>query len=319
MHIFITRPVPEVAYRLLDEEKITYTVWDKDVPQTRDELIALSMKADGVINADAYKFDHDLLEKLSHLKVISLTSVGFNNIDIAAAKKFDIKIGHTPNVLSQATADIAFLLLLATSRKAFFHHKRILNGTWGMFQPTGGLGIELYGKTLGIFGLGKIGLEMARKCFHAYGMNIIYHNRTANEDAERELNAKYVSMDELLQESDVISAHSPLTDETKGTFDKEAFDKMKSKAIFINTGRGALHVEQDLIEALESKQIWGAGLDVFEQEPTSPDNPLLNMENVCTLPHIGSATEETRARMAELAARNIIAALKGSKMPAEVQ
>ncbi|MBL3657183.1 2-hydroxyacid dehydrogenase [Fulvivirga sediminis] len=319
MHIFITRPLPNIAYHLLDEEGITYTIWDKDVPQTREELIELSLKADGIINADASKFDHDLLEKLAHLKVISLTSVGFNNIDIAAAKKFDIKIGHTPNVLSQATADIAFLLLLATSRKAFFHHKRIINGTWGMFQPTGGLGIELYGKTLGIFGLGKIGLEMARKCHHAYGMNIIYHNRTSNEDAEKELNAKYVTMDELLKESDVISAHSPLTEQTKGTFNKDAFGKMKSKAIFINTGRGALHVEQDLIDALNNKQIWGAGLDVFEQEPTSTVNPLLYMENVCTLPHIGSATEETRARMAELAAKNLIAALKGYKMPAEVK
>lgn len=173
-------------------------------------------------------------------------------------------------------------------------------------MPRANLGQEPKGKALGIFGMGKIGMEMARRCKGAYGMDIYYHNRNRNQEAEQELDAKYVSFEELLKVSDIVSTHCALTTETKGIFNKEAFKKMKSSAIFINTARGGVHNEPDLIDALNNQEIWGAGLDVTNPEPMKADNPLLFMENVCVLPHIGSATVKARDEMARLAALNII-------------
>jgi glyoxylate reductase len=261
------------------------------------------------------RLDKDFLHASSHLKVIALHSVGYDNVDVEAATAVKIPIGNTPGVLSGATADTAFLLMLATSRKAFHMHKSITKGEWGFFDPTANLGIELRGKTLGVFGLGKIGLEMAKCCIGAFGMQVIYHNRSRNETAEKELNASWVSFDELLEQSDVLTVHTALTPETEGKFDRPAFNKMKPHSIFINTARGAIHNEQDLLSALVEKKIWGAGLDVTNPEPMHPDHPLLNMSNVSVLPHIGSATQETRAAMSVLAARNIIAGLKGERIP----
>ena len=191
----------------------------------------------------------------------------------------------------------------------------ILAGQWRSFEPNRRLGIELKGKTVGTLGLGRIGTEFARRCKGAYGMNVIYHNRTRNEESEKELGAVLVSFDELLRESDIVSAHCALTAETKEIFNKEAFSKMKETAIFINTARGGVHNETDLYHALISKKIWGAGLDVTNPEPMSSDNPLLSMENVAILPHIGSATIEARTGMARLAAENIIGYFKNGKVP----
>ncbi len=171
------------------------------------------------------------------------------------------------------------------------------------------------GKTLGIYGLGKIGFELAKRCVGAYDMNLIYHNRHSNREAENKLNAVKVSFDELLKQSDVLSVHTALTPETKGRFNKESFGKMKPSSIFVNAARGAIHNETDLIEALNNGIIWGAGLDVTNPEPMLPDNPLLQMPNVAVLPHIGSATIETRTAMSVMAAKNIIAGLKGERIP----
>jgi glyoxylate reductase len=206
-------------------------------------------------------------------------------------------------------------LMLAVSRKAFHLHKSISRSEWTFFRPKVHLGIELTDKTLGIFGLGRIGMEMAKRCRGAYNMNIVYCNRSRNSIAEELLQAKKATFDELLAQSDVVSVHCSLNNETKGIFDKTAFGKMKSAAIFINTARGPIHNEQDLLYALKNKVIWGAGLDVTNPEPMNPDNPLLSMENVAVLPHIGSASVEARDAMARLCAENIIHGLKGEKMP----
>jgi lactate dehydrogenase-like 2-hydroxyacid dehydrogenase len=251
--------------------------------------------------------------------VIALHSVGYDNVDVPAAKALNIPIGNTPGVLSAATADTAFLLMLAVSRKAFYSHKKIIKGEWKNYEPSPELGIEVNGKTLGIFGLGKIGLEMAKKCIGAYNMSVIYHNRSRNEEAEKEIGARYVSFEELLAQSDVLSVHTALTPETKDKFTLDVFKQMKPNSIFINTARGGIHNERDLIKALEEKIIWGAGLDVTNPEPMDKDNPLLLMENVAVLPHIGSATEETRAAMAQIIVKNILAGLKGEKLPFEVK
>jgi glyoxylate reductase len=282
---------------------------------TPDELVAWSKKADAILCTITDKITAEFLRECSHLKVIAQFGVGYDNIDIPAATAHKVAVGNTPGVLTDATADTAFALLLSVARKTIFVHKQILTGNWRSFEPNKRLGIELKGKTLGILGLGRIGTEMARRCKGAYGMSVIYHNRKNNPDAEKELGARLVSFDDLLRESDIVSAHCALTAETRGIFNKDAFSKMKNTAIFINTARGPVHNEEDLYNALVSKQIWGAGLDVTNPEPMSPDNPLLSMENVAVLPHIGSATIEARTAMARLAAENIIGFFKDGRVP----
>jgi glyoxylate reductase len=318
MKVFISGNIASVGIKELEENNISITQWKENRQITAEELIEACKDQDGLISVGPNKIDAEFLKACSHLKVIALHSVGYDQVDVAAAKSLNIPIGNTPGVLSGATADTAFLLMLAVSRKAFYLHKKIIKGEWKNYEPTPELGIEINGKTLGIFGLGKIGLEMAKKCIGAYQMPVIYHNRSRNEEAEKEIGAKYVSFEELLAQSDVLSVHTALTPETKGKFTLDIFKQMKPNSIFINTARGGIHNEKDLIRALEEKMIWGAGLDVTNPEPMDKDNPLLAMENVAVLPHIGSATEETRAAMAQIIVKNVLAGLKGEKLPYEV-
>jgi len=194
-------------------------------------------------------------------------------------------------------------------------HKKIAKGEWTFFRPQADLGIELKNKTLGIFGLGRIGVQMALRCRGAYNMKVIYHNRKPAKDPEKLLDASFVSFDELLSQSDVLSVHSALNNETKGVFDQSAFSKMKPTSIFVNTARGAVHNEKDLIDALNSGKIWGAGLDVTNPEPMDATNSLLSMPNVAVTPHIGSATEEARGEMSRLAALNIVEFYKNNRIP----
>lgn len=318
MKVFISGNIASVGIKELEENNISITQWKQNRQITGEELIEACQGQDGLISVGPNKINAEFLNACSHLKVIALHSVGYDQVDVAAAKKLNIPIGNTPGVLSGATADTAFLLMLAVSRKAFFSHKKIIKGEWKNYEPSPELGIEVNGKTLGVFGLGKIGLEMAKKCKAAYQMEVIYHNRSRNEEAEKEIGAKYVSFEELLAQSDVLSLHTALTSETKGKFTLDVFNQMKPNSIFINTARGAIHNEKDLIRALEEKIIWGAGLDVTNPEPMDKDNPLLSMESVAVLPHIGSATEETRAAMAQIIVKNVLAGLKGEKLPFEV-
>jgi len=313
--ILMSRIFPDVAAELLKAAGFTVTVWDEDRPMTTDEMIMYSKVHDALYCTSTDRIDKRFLNECSGLDIISQFAVGFDNIDIAEATRLGIPVGYTPDVLNEATADVAFGLLLATSRKMFHLYKKIINDQWGYFKPKADLGIELRNKTLGIYGLGRIGMEMAKLCKGAYNMNVIYHNRTRNLKAERELDSKYVDFPGLLSQSDVISVHCSLNAETKGIFNMEAFGRMKKTAIFINTARGKVHNEKDLTEALSTGMIWGAGLDVTNPEPMKPDNPLLRMENVCVLPHIGSATVETRDKMARLAAENIIEFYRSGKFP----
>lgn len=315
MKVFITRKIPQAGIDILEAQGYEIKIWSENRTLTPEELIENCQGMDALLSAGPNKINRSFLQACKHLKVIALHSVGYDQVDVEAANEFKIPIGNTPGVLSGATADTAFLLMLAVSRKAFFLSRKIVNGEWGFFEPTRDLGIELNGKTLGVFGLGKIGLEMARKCKAAYHMNVIYYNRGVNEEAEKELNARKVSVETLLAESDVLTVHTALTDETRGFFNSAAFNQMKPSSIFINTARGSIHNEQDLIEALQQKKIWGAGLDVTNPEPMLANNPLLEMPSVAVLPHIGSATEETRIAMAKLAAENIVAALSGKRLP----
>lgn len=313
--VFVTRDIPSIGLDLLKKEGFQVSVWPHDKPIPADELISEAKRANAVVSLYTDKLDSNFLNQCSHLDIISQFAVGYDNIDLAEATRLGIPLGNAPGAMSDATADIAFGLMIAVSRKFFYMHKTILKNEWSHFRPKAHLGFELKNKTLGIFGLGKIGMEMAKRCKGAYNMNIIYTNRRPNEEAEKLLQAKKVSFDELLQQSDVLSAHCSLNPETKGIFNKSAFSKMKSSSIFINTTRGPVHNEEDLLEALNAETIWGAGLDVTNPEPMKANNPLLEMENVAILPHIGSATIEARSEMSRLAAVNIIEFYKGNRIP----
>lgn len=315
MRVFTTRIIPEEGLMLMQRAGINVTQWTNEREMTLEERIAHCRESDALLFAGGKNIDRAFMEQCRHLKVISLLSVGYDNVDLKAATELGLQITNTPGVLSNATADTAFLLMLASARKAIYQHKRILRGDWKFSSPTANLGIDIEGKTLGIWGLGHIGYVMAKRCKAAFGMKIIYCNRNRNEAAEKELGATYVSFDELLAQSDVLSVHTSLTAETANKFNKEVFSKMKPTAIFVNAARGGIHNEADLITALETGQIWGAGLDVTNPEPMQPDNPLLQMPTVAVLPHIGSATVETRNAMSRIAAENIIAVLNGLPVP----
>jgi len=313
--ILVTRQYPEAGIQLLEKEGFDLTIWKNERPMTEKELMDQAKKHDALLCTLTDRIDTDFLNACHHLEIISQFAVGYDNIDMDTATRLGIPVGFTPDAMSEATADIAFGLMIAVARKMFFLHKSIISGKWGTFNPTGNLGIELKHKTLGIIGLGRIGVKMAQRCKNAYDMKIVYHNRTQNKKAEKRLDAKYLEFDELLKQCDVLSVHCALTPETKELFDCAVFKKMKSSAIFINTARGGIHNEKDLICALTEGDIWGAGLDVTNPEPMLPENPLLAMENACVLPHVGSGTMEARNQMSVLAAMNIIEFYKNKNIP----
>jgi len=313
--VLVTRNIPVLGVEMLRKEGFSVTAWALERPMTDQELIAESKKHNVILCVSADNISTDFINACPHLEMISQFAVGYDNIDVPLATKLGIPIGYAPGAMNEATADIAFGLMISVARKFFYMHKGILKGQWTYFKPNANLGIELNNKTIGIFGLGRIGLAMARRCKGAYNMNIIYCNRNVHAEAEKLFNAKRVNFGDLLRQSDVISVHSVLSKETKEIFNKDAFNKMKSSSIFINTARGGVHNEQDLIDALNSGRIWGAGLDVTNPEPMRLDNPLLEMENVCILPHIGSATIEARNEMSRMAAENIISYYKNNTVP----
>jgi len=313
--ILVSRLYPEEGIRLLKKENFHLTMWEKERPMTPDELIEQAKTHHILLCTLTDRIDQHFLNQCRHLEIISQFAVGYDNIDIARATQLKIPIGFTPDAMSEATADIAFGLMIAVARKMFFLHKTIINSEWGYFNPTGNLGIELKNKTLGILGLGRIGIKMAQRCKDAYHMDIIYHNRTRNTAAEKRLDATYIGFDDLLAQSDVLSVHCVLSHETKKIFNRSAFKKMKSSAIFINTARGPIHHEKDLIQAIREGEILGTGLDVTDPEPMQPDNPLLFMENCCILPHVGSGTIEARNQMSVLAAMNIIQFYRTRQVP----
>ncbi len=313
--VFISRDLPDIGARLLTDAGFDVKIWNQDRPMTQKELIREAREVNALFCTSGDKINAHFLNTCAHLEIISQYAVGYDNVDINTATELGIPIGNTPGAMSESTADIAFGLMIAVSRWMFYMHKGIIEGKWDYFRPKANLGIELTGRTLGVFGLGQIGMEMARRCKGAYKMDIIYCNRNHNIEAEKELGARLVDFETLLKESDVLSVHSVLSDDTRELFDRSAFEKMKNTSIFINTSRGGVHREEDLIEALQAGTIWGAGLDVTNPEPMHPDNPLLQMERVAVTPHLGSATVEARDRMATLAANNIISFYKNKSVP----
>lgn len=314
MKVMITLNIPEAGIYLLKKEGLQVEVWRQDQPMTPSELVEKCQDVQALLATGMDNINKKFLQKCIHLKIISQFGAGYDNIDVTEASRLGIAVGNAPDAMTDATADIAFTLMLAASRKICYLHKSIIADEWGFFNPRAHLGLELKGMTLGIFGMGRIGFEMAKRCQGAYQMKVIYCNRSINSKGEQDLAAGKVSFDELLEQSDILSVHCALNSETRGVFNAIAFQKMKKTALFINTSRGPVHRQIDLYEALVSETIWGAGLDVTDPEPMRPDDPLLFLENVAITPHIGSATIQARDEMSRQAAQNIIQYYRGDKV-----
>jgi glyoxylate reductase len=310
--VYITRRIPE---QILKRLSTTYDVrmWDKeDIPVPYEILEKEIEDIDGLLCLLTENIDDSLLSKAKKLKIIANMAVGYNNIDINSATKRGIMVTNTPGVLTETTADLTFGLLLATARRLTEASDYLKNGEWKTWSPMQLTGQDINGATLGIIGLGSIGEALARRA-KGFDMEVLYFNRSRKYEKENELGIKYSSFENLLQVSDFVCVMTPYTPETKHLIDSEQLSLMKENAVLINTARGGIVNETALYQALKNKEIWGAGLDVFENEPVSLDNPLLTLPNVVTLPHIGSASIATRMKMANLAVSNLIAGLLNDK------
>ncbi len=310
-YVFITMRVPdEVVQRLSNHAQVG--MWEADTPCPREKLLEEAAKASGLFTMLVDKIDQELLTQAKSLKIVANMAVGYDNIDIETAKKLGIMVTNTPDVLTEATADLTFALLMATARRLIEASQVLYEGKWTSWSPFFMAGQDIYGKKLGIVGMGRIGEAVARRA-KGFDMDIYYYNRRPKPEAEQRLGAKYLPFDQLLEIADFVVCLTPLTRETYRLFGRPQFERMKKSAIFINASRGQVVDEEALYQALKEKQIWAAGLDVFEKEPIPTDHPLLTLPNVVALPHIGSASVATRTTMAHLAAENIILALKGEK------
>jgi glyoxylate reductase len=311
--ILVTRTLPEPAEKILNDScEVDYA--RDPVGIARDEMLRRVTDKDGLVCQLNETIDEALLQAAPRLKVIATVSVGFNNIDVAACTRRKILATNTPGVLDDTTADFAFALILAVARRVVEGDKFLRAGEWTGWNVTQFLGADVWGKTLGILGFGRIGKEVARRA-GGFKMRVIYNNRTRVDSAsEKELNAEFVDMDTLLGESDFLSIHTPLTPQTKHIISKDALAKMKPTAYLINTARGPVVDEVALNDALELKVIAGAGLDVYEREPEVTVG-LIPRHNVVLAPHLGSASIETRVKMAVLAATNVAEFFAGRRPP----
>ncbi|XP_049775432.1 glyoxylate reductase/hydroxypyruvate reductase isoform X1 [Schistocerca cancellata] len=318
--VYVTHPnVPQSAIQLL-QESCDVTVWQQECPVKRAELMTQIKGKDALFCLLTDKIDKEVLDSAGpDLKVIGTMSVGYDHIDVHEVKKRGIKIGYTPDVLTDAVADLTIALLLATSRRLFESHNEILKGQWGPWSPLWMCGPALKDSTIGMVGYGRIGRATARRLV-AFGVGrTLYWGRSDHGDPDN-IGAKFCpELTNLLAESDFVIVTCALTTDTHEMFDEKAFAVMKPSAVFINTSRGGVVKQDALIKALETKQIWAAGLDVTTPEPLSPDHPLLSLRNCVVIPHIGSATTQARTEMAMLTARNILAALNGEPLPAEIK
>ncbi len=286
-----------------------------NVKSLENEAFVKQLKhADGIIGLDL-QIDEKLLEVAPNLKIVSNVSVGYNNLDIDELTKRNIMATNTPDVLTDTVADTMFGLLLATARRIPELDQYVKDRKWKGDLSADYYGVDVHHKTLGIIGMGRIGQAIAHRAHHGFHMDILYHSRTEKPEAEQNYQATYKDLDDLLAESDYVMLITPLTKETEGLIGAREFSFMKKTGIFINGSRGQTVIEKDLITALQNNEIAAAGLDVFEIEPVQPDNPLLDMPNVVTLPHIGSSTYETELAMSKLAVNNIVAGLSGKKPP----
>ncbi|MDM5299363.1 D-glycerate dehydrogenase [Bacillus pumilus] len=317
-YVFITRKLDDISLAPL-KEVAHIEMWPyEDEPCPREELEKQSAKADGLLTMLSDQVDEALLSNAPNVKVVANLAVGYDNIDLEAAKKHGVTVCNTPDVLTESTADLAFALLMASARRIVEASDWIKEGKWTGWGPLLLAGADIHHKTLGIVGMGSIGTALAKRAT-GFDMKVLYHNRSRKPEVEAQLGVTYAGFDELLAESDFIVCLTPLTEETKRMFNEKAFDQMKQTAYFINVSRGQTVDEDALYDAVTTGKIAGAGLDVFSQEPVSPTHPLTTLHNVTVLPHIGSASVETRKKMMHLCAENISLILKGKQAKTPVQ
>lgn len=308
MKVFITRELPEIAFRLLKENKISFDYYKKDQPIPRKLLLQKINNCDALISLLTEKIDKEVIDQMPGCKIIANYAVGYNNIDIDYAKKKNIIVTNTPDVLTESTADLTMALVLSCARRLSEGEKLLRTKKFKGWKPKLLLGMELKNKTFGILGAGRIGSAVARRA-KSFGTNIIYVDSNRNQKLEKETAAKKVSLNNLLEYSDILSVHLPLNSQTHHFLNQERLSQLKRNSILINTTRGEIIDEKALIQLLEGKRIMAVGLDVFENEPNI-NSELLKFQNVLVLPHLGSATKEARDGMADLAVKNVINVLK---------
>ncbi len=311
--VLITRVVPQEGIDLV-REQCDVDLWEEDRPIPRELLLQKVRDIDGLYSLLTERVDDELLDAAPRLRVVSNMAVGYDNIDVPACTRRGIPIGHTPGVLTETTADLAFALILAAARRLSEAERFVRAGKWTTWSPMLFLGPDVFGATLGIVGMGRIGVAVARRAL-AFGMRVLHYDTLPHPELEVMSGLRAVSLDTLLTESDFISVHVPLTDTTRKMFSTEQFKRMKRTAVLVNTARGPIIDQAALNQALRDGEIGYAALDVTDPEPIRLDDPLLTLDNCLIVPHIGSASVATRTHMATMAAENLLAGLRGERLP----
>ena len=313
--VFVGRAIPEDGLRLITEATDA-TVWPDELPPPRAELLHAVEGCDGVLTLLTDKVDAEFLDRAGpQLQVVSNYAVGFDNVDVPECTRRGVPVGNTPGVLTETTADLAWALLMAAGRRVAEGDRYVRAGRWKTWGPMLLLGPDVHGSTLGIVGFGRIGQAVARRA-SGFGMQVLYHDvQRLPDDVTMPLGATYAPIDELLARSDFVSLHVNLTPDTRHLIDADALGKMKRTAVLVNTSRGPVVDGRALFEALRDGVIFAAGLDVTDPEPLPADDPLLTLENCLVVPHIASASPATRGKMADMAAANLLAGLRGERLP----
>ncbi len=311
--VFVARLIPEEGLAML-RDLTEMQVWEDELPPPHEVLLKQVRAVDGVISLLTDKMDAALMDSNPRLKVISNYAVGYDNIDVPAATARGIPVGNTPGVLTDTTADLAFTLMMAAARRIQESIDYVRAGKWKTWGPKLLTGQDIHGATLGIIGFGRIGQGMAKRAA-GFGMRVLYYDVNRRADLEKTMGVAYADMDTLLRESDFVTIHTDLNATTRHMMNAHAFAKMKRTAILVNTARGPIVDPNDLYDALRQGKIGGAALDVTEPEPIPMDSPLLTLPNCLIVPHIASASVATRAQMAQMAAANLIAGLRGDRLP----
>jgi len=317
--VFATRALPGAGFaELRQDPAFDLDVWPVDFPPTREELLQHVAGVDGLLCLITDTIDAAVLDAAgAQLKVVSQMAVGVDNVDVAACAARGIPVGNTPGVLTETTADMAWALILASARRVVEAAEYVKHGKWQTWTPTQMAGVDVFGSTLGIIGFGAIGQAIARRA-QGFGMRVLCWNRSPRPDEAAAVGAEQCAFDAVLSQSDFVCVSIALTDDTRNLIDARAFELMQPNAILVNTARGPIVDEAALVHALREGRIGGAGLDVTAVEPLAMDSPLLAMDNVVVLPHIGSASTETRGKMADMAVANLRAGLAGRPLPNSV-
>jgi len=312
--VLVTRQIPSVGLEMM-REVAEMEVWPQELPPPYETLLERARGKAGLVTLLTDRVDAQLMDAAGEgLVVISQFAVGVDNIDLAEATRRGVPVGHTPGALTEATADFTWALLLAAARRVLEGDRFVREGRWKTWGPQLLLGVDVYGATLGIIGLGRIGAAVARRA-RGFAMQVLYHDRRRKPDLERQLGVKWVSFSDLLRRSDFISLHTPLNDSTYHLIGAEELAQMKPQAILINCARGGVLDPQALYQALKEGRIRAAALDVTEPEPLPADSPLLDLPNLIIAPHMASASKQARDAMARMAAENLIAGLRGERLP----